>query len=267
MAGDRSDRFRGAGGGGLALARSGRAAAGSDDIVVVGRRSGAGVAGGPAAESLRRVPARRAHQRPRPRRPRAARGVGAAATGGHDAREPRPSLPRPGRHPRGRARRVHPPHRRVRRGMADVPRRAGARPPTRVAAVRGLRHQAPDARRPRPTRARVGEPGLGSGQAIAGQRTRQEHPRFPQGPDRAARRQGGPNREGDRASRGGGQATRTVAAATRGGRCRPQRSDRGAPDRSHRRTRRASGWDRSTSCSSTASGWRSSATTAVGRPR
>ena len=78
---------------------------------------------------------------------------------------------------------------------------------------------------------RVGEPGLGSGQALDRQRTRQEHPRLPQEPDRTARRQGRPNRAGDRAPGGGGQATRTVAAAPRGGRRRAQRPDRRPPRR------------------------------------
>ena len=92
--------------------------------------------------------------------------LGAPTASRHDAGEPRPPVPRSGRDPRGRARRVHPPHRRVRRRMAGVRRGAGARPPTRVGPLRRLRHEAQGARRPGPAPARVGESGLGSRQAL-----------------------------------------------------------------------------------------------------
>ena len=65
----------------VARARPGRAAARAADVVAVGRRGGPHVARRAAAEPVRRLPARRTHQRPRPRRSRTARGVGARNSG------------------------------------------------------------------------------------------------------------------------------------------------------------------------------------------
>ena len=91
---------------------------------------------------------------------------------------------------------------------------ASCGPATRAGALRGVRHEAPHAARAGPARAGVGQPGPGQGHEDAG-RDRQEHPAFQDQPDRAARRQGGAHRAGDRAPRGGRQAARAVAAAPR----------------------------------------------------
>ena len=67
--------------------------------------------------------------------------------------------------------------------------------------------------RARPARTGVGDPGPGEAQAV--RRERQEHPCLPAEPDRAARRQGGADREGDRSTGRRRQAAGAVAAAPR----------------------------------------------------
>ena len=114
----------------------------------VGRRGGPRQPGRAAAVAVRRVPARRAHERPRPRRSRAAGAVGARARRRRAARQPRPPVPRHRRHRHRRDRRVQPPGQPLRRRLAGVPARARGRPPAGLGAVRGVRRQAQVARRP-----------------------------------------------------------------------------------------------------------------------
>ena len=75
--------------------------------VAVGWRGGTRRTGRAAARPLRRVPARRADQRPRPRRPRPAGAVRRRARRRLRDRQPRPHVPAAHHHPRGGARRVH----------------------------------------------------------------------------------------------------------------------------------------------------------------
>ena len=137
------------------------------DVDAVRRRGGAGRFGGAPALAVRRVPARRADERPRPRRPRSARAVGARSRRAGAARQPRPTVPRTGRHRRRRDRRVHPPPRRVRWRMARLPRRARACPAARVAGVRRVRHEAQGPRRAVTATAGVGPAGPVEGPPVA----------------------------------------------------------------------------------------------------
>ena len=204
--------------------------------VAVRRRGGAGRAGGAVAGPVRRVPPRRADQRPRPRRPRAPRAVDHGAAGGRRARQPRPHVPREHGHRRPRDRRVHPPRHGLRRWLAGLPRRARGGAAGGVGALRGVRHEAARAGRSVAARAGVGAAGPGQGQALGERRAGQEHPRVPRQPDRAARRTGGPHGAGDGAPGRRRQAAPAVGAAPVGGLARPHRRRRRPPRRRGRRT-------------------------------
>ena len=188
-------------------------AARTADVVAVRRRSGTRRTGGAAAVALRRVPARRADQRPRPRRAGDARAMDRGAARRRRARQPRPHVSRPHRRQRVRDRRVHAHRHAVHGRLAGVPRRAGRCRTARVGAVRGVRRAEVVAGPARPARTGVGDPGPGEAQAV--RRERQEHPCLPAEPDRAARRQGGADREGDRSTGRRRQAAGAVAAAPR----------------------------------------------------
>ena len=108
-----------------------------------GRRHASGLAA-LLLSQLRRVPARRADQRPRPRRARAARAWVLGIDAPVAARQPRSSIPRSGRHRRRRDRRVHSSRRRIRRWLAGVSRRARSGSPPRMGAVRGVRRPSAD---------------------------------------------------------------------------------------------------------------------------
>ena len=101
-----------------------RADSGAEDVDAVGWRGGAGRVGGSAVVAVRRVPARRAHQRSRPRRIAPPRGLVARARRCRAAGQPRPPIPRSRDHRRRRDRRVHPSADRVRGWLAGIPRRA-----------------------------------------------------------------------------------------------------------------------------------------------
>ena len=129
---DLDARARAAGG----RPRTARAPVGHADPRPLGRGSGPGIAGGHPAQPLRRVPARRAHQRPRLRRARAARDLPRRPARRCGRGEPRSRVPRAHRHPGARARRAHPVGDRVRRRLAGVPRRPGHGPASRRGGLR-----------------------------------------------------------------------------------------------------------------------------------
>ena len=169
-----------------------------------------------AARPLRRVPARRADQRPRPRRPRlASKLVHRRCVPAPRARQPRPHVPRPRRHRRASRSTSSPTGRpRFAGGWQAYLDEREPPPSARLGALRGVRHQAQ-------RRSPAAPSGSGSGRRRACRRAkrlgrdRQEHPPLRDQPDRAARRQGGAHRAGDRAARGGRQAARAVGAAAR----------------------------------------------------
>ena len=98
------------------------------DDHAVRRRGGQGLAGLAARGGTRRRPARRAHQRSRPRRARPAGVVGARPAAGDGRRQPRPRLPGAHGHRRDRARRAHPPGA-ARSAAAGSPTRRSRPPP------------------------------------------------------------------------------------------------------------------------------------------
>ena len=148
------DRFLALGGGDLETraatrARRARAAgrARPRGRAALGRRGRAARAGGDPALALRRAPARRADERPRLRRARAARAVRRDDGVRPRRRLPRPGVPRPDgdahRRDRGRAR----PRARVRGRLDGVRRRARRRARGAVRALRGGAGAPPGARR------------------------------------------------------------------------------------------------------------------------
>ncbi len=102
------------------------------------RRGGPGPAGRRAAVPLRRAPARRAHQRPRLRRPRPAGGLRRRAVVAAGAGQPRPRLPRPHHRRRRRARRAQPVGVPVRGRLGRLPRGAGHGSAPRRGGLRGV---------------------------------------------------------------------------------------------------------------------------------
>ena len=95
----------------------------SADECALGRRGGAGLSRLAAAVEVRRVPPRRADQRPRPRRSRPARAVGDRPARRRGGGQPRPDVPRTCGHRRGRDRLPHPSGAAVRRRLVGLPRR------------------------------------------------------------------------------------------------------------------------------------------------
>ena len=191
------------------------------------------------ARPLRRVPARRAHQRPRLRR---ARAIGTVPARRADRRRrhrvARSRVPRPHDHVGARARRAPALGHGVRRWMAVVSRRTRDRPPSRRGGVRRLPRPARRAARPGPAPAPV--VGAGQGEVEEVGRERQEHPRVPAQQQRARRGQGQDHRSRARAARGerDRQAVGGLGSA-HGDRDRaPQRRDRRASRWSDRAPRR-----------------------------
>ena len=192
--------------------RTARAPVGHADPRPLGRASGPGIAGGHPAQSLRRVPPRRAHQRPRLRRARAARDVPRRPARRCGRGEPRSRVPRAHRHPGARARRAHPVGNRVRRRLDGVPRRPGHGPASRRGGLRVVPGRAVPARAAGADAARVGGAGcrrretrhLGEGQV---------HPALPGGDVGEAGGEGPRHREGDRPPRHGGEAVGGLGSA------------------------------------------------------
>ena len=192
--------------------RTARAPVGHADPRPLGRGSGPGIAGGHPAQPLRRVPARRAHQRPRLRRARAARDLPRRPARRCGRGEPRSRVPRAHRHPGARARRAHPVGDRVRRRLGGVPRRPGHGPASRRGGLRVVPGRAVPARAAGADAARVGGAGcrrretrrLGEGQV---------HPALPGGEVGEAGGEGPRHREGDRPPRHGGEAVGGLGSA------------------------------------------------------
>ena len=113
----------------------------------VGRSGGPRRTGRHPAQPAGRPPARRAHQRPRPRRPRSARALRRQQPVGHRHRVARPRLPRPLRAPHDRDHRGAPPQRRVRRRLVRLRRGPFARPAPAAGRPPAVRRRARPAHR------------------------------------------------------------------------------------------------------------------------
>ena len=215
----------------------------------LGRAGGAREPRRDPARPLRRVPARRADERPRLRRPRPARAVPPRRPRGRRGdRVARPRVPRPHDHERARARRARAHRHRVRRRLAGVPRRAGDRAPPRRGGLRRRTTRSAATLRDRAQRA-AAVVGAGQGEGRKKRRDRQVHPALPAQQQRARRGQGEDHRPGARTARGerGRQAVGGLGPP-HGDRDRaPQRRRRRPARRRGRRPRRRSRSGRSTS--------------------
>ena len=168
--------------------------------------------GGAAAVALRRPAARRAHERPRPRRAGPARAVrhGPARAGRH--RQPRPGVPRPHGEPDRRAGPRPAAGRGLRRRLRRLPRRTGGRPAARPRGVRGVRRQARGAQGPARSCSATGWR-RASATRGARRRTRQARQGLPPADQREAGREG----PADRAGRSSGW--RSSRSRARSGSC------------------------------------------------
>ena len=177
------------------------------------RRAGRpGRAGRAAALPLRRAAARRADQRPGPRRARAAGAVRhRAAVAGGD-RQPRPGVPGPHGQPGRRAGPRAAEGRRVRRRLRRLPGRARGRPPARAGGVRGVRRQARRAQGARPHAAQLD----GDGRA---QRPPQVDGQRQDRPQQAGRDQREAGREGPADASGRSSGWRSSRSRARSGSC------------------------------------------------
>ena len=213
----------------LGLRRDARHAHGG----ALGRPGGASEPRLAAAEPLRRLPARRADERPRPRRPRAPRALRLAPARRRGARQPRPRVPGAHGHPRRRARPRAAPGERLRRRLRRVPRGARDQAAPRARGIRGVRRHAGIARGARAHAADVDGEGRAQ-RAPQGDGQRQARPQVPRGVDRAAGREGEADRATHRAPAGGRRTAPRVGAAhgDRGGAARGQRRSRGSTVRS-----------------------------------
>ncbi len=167
-----------------------------------------------AAEPLRHRAARRADQRPRPRRPRAARVVRPRPAGGRRARLPRPRVPGPLRHAHRRARPGPAAGERLRRRLRRLPRGAGRRAAARAGGVRRVRREEG---RPAVTGAHPARVEL-AGRAQRDQEVTRQRQDPPQGADGVvgeAGPEGAPDGVADRATRRGRGTAQGVGAAVR----------------------------------------------------
>ena len=180
------------------------------DRGALGRPGRARVAGRDPAQPLRRPAARRAHQRPRLRRPRAAGALRRRAPGRRGDRLPRPRVPAAHGHARAGARRDRPHRGRVRRRLGGLPGAAGDRRAPPRAALRLLLRPARASDRPRAPPAPVVRDGRQEGQGL---RSRQEPRRAARGALGEAGGQGARVREGARAARRGREAVEALGAA------------------------------------------------------
>ena len=186
----------------------------------LGRAGGAGIARRDPAQPVRRVPARRADQRPRLRRARPARALPRRAARRCGRGEPRPRVPRAHRHAGARARRAHPRRRpstaAAGRGTSTPGPRRGATPRRTTRSYRAERSRLEQRAR---TQRQWAVQGVREGEARRlGQR--QGAARLPDQRVGEAGGEGAHHREGARAPRRGREAVGGLGAPVPGGAAR-----------------------------------------------